>query len=373
MPINTGLENIPTKELVIGSTMSLVKGVPIMGKNIKRGMSVCINKQNQNGGIKNHIIRAIILNDNYIPHEARQNINMFIESGIDIILLPIGSPTLAAYENYLKQNKILTLFPVTGASQFRNPELTGLINYRPTYADEVVALTEYISQERAIKSFGIFYQNDSYGIGPFNATKEYFKHHDIKNWFGLPYVRSTIDFKRQAKEIKEKAPGAIGMFATAFAAQEFIRQTGIDIMGIKQLFGISFLGERSIRVFAQKHGLNILFGAVVPNPHMSQLPIVQEYREEMDKYNYQYDVFSLEAYITTSIFLETLKMLEPPFTKEKVKAKLESLHNFKFKGLTLTFNAQHRDLSQGVYIETGENKKWIEKNPELNMFHQNTL
>lgn len=366
MPIKNGKEKIPTKEFFIGSSMSLQKGVPILGKNVKRGMSVRINKENQNGGIKDHIIRAIVLNDNYVPHEARQNIDNLLAHNIDTILLPIGSPTLAAYERYLKENKVLTLFPVTGAKRFRNSDLPGIINYRATYADEVNALIDYLYNVRSVRTFGIFYQDDAYGIGPFSQAKKVFEQYNISSWFGLPYVRASIDFEKQAEKIKEKSPGALGMFATAFAAQELIRQTGIDSFATKELFGISFLGEQSIRVFLKKHGLSMLFGAVVPNPHVSQLPIVQEYRKEMDKYNYHYDVFSLEGYIATSIFLEVLKMIDPPFTKDKIETKIESFNNVQFKGLTLTFSSERRDLSQPVYIETSEDKKWIKKTPELN-------
>ncbi len=362
IPIDIKKRNGIRGHINIGSSMALVQGVPIMGQRTKRGMSVRLNKENKKGGIQNKILRSIIYNDNYTPHMTRSNINALLtRDNTDIVLLPVGSPTLASYLDYIRDKKVLVLFPITGGPQFRDPNLKGIVHFRGTYADEVHALVNYMVTEGAASRFAFFYQNDAYGKGPLEAAHEELRKKGITTWTDVPYQRNSVNFKKQAQKIKEAQPDAIGFFSTAQATKELIRQIGIDFFTNKQLFGISFLGEESFRRFIKKHGLNVLFGAVVPNPNTSNLEIVKEYRKEMDALNYPYDIFSLEAYITTSILLDIMKQIDPPITKEKILNKLEQLKDYEFKGLKLTFDPNRRDLARYIWLESGENQNWVQK------------
>ena len=260
-----------------------------------------------------------------------------------------------------KTKDIAVLFPVTGTSQFRKPELKGVVHFRGTYTDEVEALVETLISEYGVKKLALFYQDDAYGKGPFQAAQKILQKHGITKLIELPYTRAAVDFSKQATKIKQEQPEAIGFFSTAQATQELIRQTGIETLANKKLFGISFLGEESFRRFIKKKGLSVLFGAVVPNPRTSTLPIVQEYRNIMDKNNYPYDLFSLEAYITTSILVEISKDIEPPITAQKILKKLESLHHYPYKGLTLTFDPYTRSLARYIWLETGNEEEWMKK------------
>ncbi len=355
-------KNSTTGHLTIGSSMALVQGVPIMGQRTKRGMSVRLNDENKMGGVHNTLLRSIVYNDNYTPHMTRKNINTLLtRDTAELILLPVGSPTLASYLDYVKNKKAVVLFPITGAPQFRDPELKGIVHFRGTYADEVRALVDYMVTDGAASRFAFFYQDDAYGKGPLKAAHEELERKGIKTWTDVPYQRNSVDFKEQAYKIKKAQPDAIGFFSTGQATRELIRQVGIDFLTNKQLFGISFLGESSFRRFLNKHGLKVLFGAVVPNPQTSDLEIVKEYRAAMDANNYPYDIFSLEAYITTSILVDIMQQIIPPITKEKILQKLEALKEYDFKGLKLTFDPERRDLARYIWLESGDDQEWVQK------------
>ena len=360
--IPIGLERGIAAGLTIGSSLSLVSGVPSMGQRVKRGMSARVREANQGIGGNNYHIKMVIYNDDYVPHLARNNIIRLMKNDeIDIILCPTGSPTLFSYLDYIKEDKILVLFPITGSNTFRKKDLVGLINFRETYADEVHALIDYVTTEHDAQRFAFFYQDDAYGVSALEAAHGELKKRGITEWTDVSYLRGSSEFSKQAKAIKLAQPDAIGFFSTALPTEELIRQIGVEFLAGKVLFGISFLGEELIRQFAKRKGITIYWGAVVPNPKISQLEIVKEYRKAMDRNNYTYDVFSLEAYIGTSIFIDMLQKIEGPVTREKVRQKLESLNNYQFKGLTLTFNPETRSLFESVWIETGDDEEWIEK------------
>lgn len=356
--------NMPTiKEFFIGSSMSLEQGVPLMGRHTKLGMLTRINQENVEGGVHDYQLRVIVNNDNYTPFIARSNIRKFVDDlKIWLILSPVGSPTLDSYLDYVQQHKVLVLFPITGGPSFRNAHLTNIINMRASYPDEVKSLIEHMISEYNIRKFAFFYQDDAYGQGPLAAAHTILKGKGITNWIDVPYTRGATDFELQAKIIKETQPDAIGFFATAYAAKSLIMTMGIETIVNKQLFGISFLATVAFRQFIKQYNIPVILGAVVPNPKTSQLEIVNEYRIAMNKNNrYHYDVFSLEAYIATSLLIDTLKKIAPPFTQEKIIRHLEGIKQYDFKGIKLNFNPSQRSLAQEVWIETTEDQEWVYK------------
>lgn len=359
--IEANLYHEAVAELTIGSTLALVSGVPTMGKLVKRGMSARIREENQSvKGATNYHIKLIIYNDNYIPHLARKNIIRLVEEDkVDIILCPTGSPTLFSYLDYIRENKILVLFPVSGSNIFRKKNLVGLINFRETYSNEVQALIDYVMTEHAARRFAFFYQDDAYGNPPLKAAQETLKKSGITEWTEVGYLRGSADFSKQVETIQLAQPDSIGFFSTAASTQEFIRQLGIEFLANKVLFGISFLGEETIRQYTKRKGIPIYWGAVVPNPRIDEREIVKEYRQAMDLNNYGYDVFSLEAYIGTSILMHALQNIELPVTREKIKQQLESFQHYDFKGFDLTFNPETRGIFDKVWIETAPDEEWM--------------
>ncbi len=352
-------ETTPMKsEIRIGSSMALVGGVSLMGQSTRDGVSTSVNETNKAGGIHGHYLSVIIYNDDYTPFLARQNVERLLNiDDTDLLLLPVGGPTLDSYIDYVREGKVSVLFPVTGAQQFRTPELNHLVNLRATSVDEVSALIDYVYSQYRVKKFAFFYQDDAYE--PIDGAHHILKKRGITEWTDVPYLRGSTDFTEQIEHIKQAEPEAIGLFSTASAAQELFRQIGIDYLANKKLFGISFSSEKSIRLYAKHHGIDILFSSVVPNPRTSQLEIVQDYRKAMDASFYAYDNFSLEAYIGTQLLIQILEDIgSPPFSSKKILEHLEALNKFQFKGLTFTFNPQRRDLSPSVWLETAPDKEW---------------
>lgn len=349
-------------DIRIGSTIALKRGVAIMGQRIKRGLDIRINRQNQSGGVNGQHIETIIYNDDYTPFLARQNINQLMNiDKTKLILLPTGSPTLKAYLDHVINNDLTVLFPVTGAPELRNPKMKGLINFRPSYADEVQILLDYLFTEYGARKFLFFYQNDAYGLGALKQAHKELEKRGITDWIDVPYARGETNLKKQADIIKSAQVDAIGLFSTAKTTEELFRQSGVDTLSNKKLFGISFLGEVSFREYIKAHGLQVLLGAAVPNPATSNLEAAVLYRKAMDNNNLPYDVFSFESFLTTSLLIDVMKHIKGPITREKIIEKLEAFYDDKFQGLTLTYNPKTRSLARYVWIETVDNENWIEK------------
>src|SRR5690606_33543753 len=125
------------------------------------------------------------------------------------------------------------------------------------------------------------------------------KSYGINEFTALPYARGAVSFQNQVQELKQSQADALALFSTATAAEEFIRQIGADALTNTQLFGISFVGELSLRRFSNRLGIDLMLASPVPNPATFNEAIGHSYRQAMDRNKNSYDVFSFEAFITS--------------------------------------------------------------------------
>lgn len=344
----------------VGSTMDLTKGLAYMGQDLWFSMFHLIDESNKANYLPGKFIKLNVLDDEYVPRLTIKNVEKLINDyKVDTILMPVGSPTLGSYFELVKEEKVGVLFPVTGSPDYRKKDVKNIIHWRASYPDEARALVEYMITQNAVKKFAFFYQDDSYGLGPLQAAHELLKEKGITDWIDIPYNKAGLNFDEAIATIRKTQPDAIGLFSVPSATQEVFRSLGIEQLFNTKLFGISFIADDSFRSFVKEMGIKVLFSEVVPNPRTSDLEIVREFRAFMDKHNHSYDIFALEGYICTSLYLNALKPFKKVATVKEVIASFESYKDVMYKGLTLTFDPQYRDLGQSVWLEIDEDH-WIE-------------
>ncbi len=348
--------------IILGSTLALSKSIATMGSAVKAGLSLKENLINKLGGINGQQIEIIFEDDAYTPDIALHNVKKFIEEyHTSTIITPIGTPTLEACLDMIKKHEILALFPITGASIFRDKNLKNIINYRASYTQEVRAMIKYITSQSSAKRFAFFYQNDAYGLGPLEAAKITLSKMGLTDWVDIPYTRNEFNIESAVAKIKETKPDAIALFSTGVATSELIRRLGSENLTTKVLFTISFAADNAFKSFARSKGVNIIFAHVVPNPEESDIPLVKEYREGIKKTGALTSTFSLESYIAMSIFAhaaEKISKSNNKITKENMITALESIKDLDLDGIKLNFDPESRELSQTVWLDTGASE-WL--------------
>lgn len=349
---------IPFKDIRIGSSISLIRGAPIVGKQLSYGINTRVREFNTD--IKNHgkLIRLQIDNDDLVPRFALQNTERQLKEGIHYFLLPLGTETTLASTTVLHNQGAALFFPRTQASALRKPNYTSLIHLLASDEDEARVLTRVMKEDGAFK-FAFFYQDDELGKAPFLAAVAELKKLGIKNILPLPYKQGSISFSDQADKLRRSPPDALGLFSTTKAAKELIRQVGVKELLATNIFALSSLGEIQFRRFFQHKGLSIRFSASVPNPFISNKAIAVAFREAMNRDNNIIDVFSFEAYVATSLFIDALEKTQNP-TPKKLLSFFESIKNKDFKGVKLNFNKEKRSLATQVFVETTNSDEWRE-------------
>ena len=349
------VERKKKEELIFGCTLDLTKGLRIQGGNIVRGVSARLNRENSKGGIDGKQLRFVVLDDQYIPNKARRNIETLQrEYGVDMILAPMGSPTQEAWLDLVRDKKVLSLFPATGAPIFRQPELDYMIHFKTSYYNEGIALVRQAISEFHTGKFAFFYQDDAFGKGALDGAKAELKRAGIKDYKAVSYRRNTVDFSTQSKEVEDYNPDAIFFFATTIAVTAFIRQIGVSTLSGKSLYGLSDMGEEVFRAFMRSKGIRMTIANIVPNPKGSMLPVVQEYRKAMNSRGYSVDPFSLEGYIAATILVDLIKRTSDPITKDKLVATAQQTKDYKLDGLVLTYDPKTKELTKDIWLDTGE-------------------
>ncbi|MBA3954744.1 ABC transporter substrate-binding protein [Candidatus Dependentiae bacterium] len=348
--------------IIVGCTLDFTKGLSTQSKQIRTGLTLRINKQNEEGGVNGRPIQIIYMNDEYTPERARKNVEDFIKTyKSTLILSPPGSATLEAYVDLVKNNKLFVFFPVTGVPLFRKPELTNLVHWTASYVDEGQAVTAYSITHSSLLSLAFLYQNDLYGRSALEGARKALQKAGVKTVLELPYSRNTAQFKETIDKIKTSSAEAIGFFSTALATTEFIRQAGVELLNNKKLFSVSDLSENSFKKFIHQKGLSVTLSNFVPNPHTSTLPIVEECRTRAQETGgVDLDTFVLNSYINADLFIYILQQIKGPITHEAIHKAIASIKNKSHKGLELNYNKLTQELSRTLWLDTGEDK-WIKQ------------
>ncbi len=348
-------------EIKIGSSMSMIRGVPATGKQLESGLSTSINEFNQSPQNTNKNIRLYIENDDYQPELSRKNFQELLSLGVRFFVIPLGTPTLFSYLDLLPRSNAVIFFPQTGSSFVRSKDFPNLIHFRASTDDETRALIRAMRHEYSASKFALLYQDDPFGKGPLNAALAELKRNGISDVLALPYTRGTVEFGSQVEEVKKYSPNALGFFATATATKEFIRQMGVNNVLYMNMFAISAVGEVQLRRFLKHKGLSILFASISPNPFMSDKPIAVAYRKAMAQENNILGLASFESYIGARLFLYALNQVPTPApTPQEVLKVLEGMKNVNFEGIRLNFDPVTRSLAKSVFIERGEENLWLE-------------
>ena len=351
-PVQGKEGSIKKKEFKLGSTLDLTRVARDVGSAYKEGMLLAIDEINKKGGVNDIFLKLDVLDDGYIPERARKNVEDLIKKNIDILVLPLGSSTLNAYIDLVKEKKIAVLFPATGVMDFHKPDLKYLINYRLSNELTSEIITNYMINKNQ-KKFAFLYRDDSLGKNSRAGAIKALKNREIEKWNDLPFDPRNKIVTKQVEALKSKQFDTLGFFALAPSTKNFITSVEESILSGKKLFGIDPLTERNFQDFVKKRGLVVSVPYQVPNPKTSKIQIAQDYASAAKALNKELSPFALEGYLSIKLLAEIMKNLDPPITNKKIIDAFESVKNYDFGGMKLYFDAESRTLNHPLWIYDG--------------------
>lgn len=328
------------------------------GESIEAGIKAVFNLYNEQNKGGSFLDLVTYDNQNQTKLAREGVMQALTKNDTGLILVPLSTLTLEACLDLIEKKQILVLFPAaSGAGNLRNKNLTNIIFMRASGQQEANAVTQYIAHANKDKKFAFIYTNNSFGKISLLGATEALKELGISHYIAIPFEENNLNFSEQIKQLKQYEPDYIGMFCIQAAAKELLNQLGTSWLIGKKLFGTQDLSPQSFRNYIARNKLQFVCTSVVPNPEGS-LEITTQYRHATDHMPISNDIYCLEAFIGADFFTHILKNITPPITGKKIIDFIEHVHNFSYKGLTLDFDPETRQLLHSLWIITGEH--WTE-------------
>ncbi|MBI3594808.1 MAG: ABC transporter substrate-binding protein [Nitrospirae bacterium] len=351
-------EGVTDKEILIGMSNALNGPAMALGSGIKTGSSIYFNKVNLAGGIRGRRIKLVSYDDGYEPEKAVVNTKKLIEEDKVFALFGfVGTPTSSAVMPIFSKAGVPYIAPFTGAEILRNPVNKFLFNVRASYFDETETMVEHLTKDLGIKKIGVFVQADSFGDAGRAGVMRALKRRDLVLTGDGKYTRNTIEIGEGLEALKKANPEAVIMVGTYKPCAEFIKKA--KSQGFRPKFlNISFVGTYALIQELGSDGDGVIVTQVVPNPIDSTLPVVKQYKEDMNVAGRgSLDFTSLEGYIDAVVLTEAIKKSES-LTRSSFLSTLEGL-NVNIGGLQVSFSPSNHQALKEVFLTKIEKGKAI--------------
>jgi len=331
----------PKKEIVFGQSGIFSGSFKLYGSIIKNAINVYFEKINKTGGIRGKKLRLISLDDGGSPVKAEQNISKLKKHGVTMFLGNMGTRSILKVLPQIQSKEIAMFFPWAGNDQFRNPELTNIINGPGLLQAQLEQLVTHIVDNIRHKKIAIFHADDSFSSGAAKDLKKELEKHMIKPTITASYNRYTLDITKQADKIINTDPKIVICISTSMPAVRLI-----DRFFEMGHYATSFFGIDST-LFAgnmlKTKGADFYYTSAVPSIK-DDTKIAQEYREDIKKIMPKEvpNVLSFMYYISAAIIVDALKKIDGPITQEKIIEHIQAMQKYNLNGFTVNFNDQNR-------------------------------
>jgi len=343
-------DDVTDNEILLGQSCALTGPAKALGIGMRSGLSAYFSKINEKGGINGRRIRLISRDDGYEPEKAIINTRELIEKeNVFLLIGEVGTPTSKAVLPIAEKAKIPFFCPFTGAEFLRNPFKKYVINLRGSYFQEMEKLAQYLIDKKKLKKIACFYQNDGYGQAGLLGIQKALTKRKMKLVATGTYERNTVAVKSAILSIRKARPDAVVMVGAYKPCAEFIKLARKTGMGKTVFCNISFVGTEALRQEVGDAGEGCIISQVVIFPWDETIPIVQEYTNDMKKYQPEAKIgfISLEGYMAGKLFCNISEMVEGDLTRENFLSAIEKIQTFDLGAVVLRFGpGDHQGMDE---------------------------
>ncbi|MGB5231312.1 MAG: ABC transporter substrate-binding protein [Desulfoprunum sp.] len=350
-------EQVP---IVLGQSCALTGPSKNLGLELRAGLLAAFSKVNDDGGIGGRDILLVSRDDGYEPDRAVRNTRTFIQDeSIFMLIGEVGTPTSNAVLPLIEEYKIPFFAPFTGAEVLRQPFRQYVINVRASYYQEMERLASYLIEKKKITKIACFYQDDSYGLDGLKGIELALARRGLRLVSKGSYERNTVAVLRGLTDVLQADPEAVVLAGTYSACAEFIKLSKTRTSKRLLYCNISFVGTESLKDALGRYGSDVIVSQVVPYPLDTEVPLIHEYTDAMEKYQHDAPIsfISLEGYMAGKLFAQIATMVPGELTREKFISTMEQVGTFDLGGVTLQFGPKDHQGMDTIYL--------TEINPDL--------
>lgn len=332
-----------TQAIIIGQSLPLTGPAYPIANRIQAGAKALVDRVNASGGLRGRLIELVTLDDAGDPARLTANLRTMARQGAVAIVNCLGESACNEAAATTLELGLPLVGPFSGAAALRAPTVRHVFSLRPDDAREALALA------RQLQSIGI--TRVALMLDGFEPTREQALAHALQA-AGVQALRVSVAPQPQAMEaafgaIAQAAPQALvlslgptmldALSRSADPARDSVPNTvaTLSSAGLTQL----------TRLF--RHRI-IGYTSVVPNPEISQLPIVREFERDAEAHVGP-EAFSFEglaSYLHLRLCFEALRR----GGKLRLAEAIEGLGVLNLGGFRIEFSPEQHQGSDHVEI-----------------------
>jgi branched-chain amino acid transport system substrate-binding protein len=348
------------KSIKIGAWLPLTGAIAAHGITQRIGMEAYYKMINDRGGVNKRKIKWIVEDNAFDPQKSVAAAHKLVE--LDKIFAIVGangtSQSAAAFPYMLDEAKVPIVTVQGGAKDWWNPVKPNLFGVQVVYENQAQTLGRWAAKEGAkhilvVHSDPAAFINVAKNVKP-GATS--FNNNAKVDLLSVKF--GTADYAPIALQVENSKPDAVVMILAVdevVALAKALERQNLKIPLYTYSPNVSNdtleLGAKAVE------GLRAMSWTVPPT---ADNPEVVEYREALKKYdpNAKPDFQSLFTWAEAKIFVEALKNVKGPLTRDNFLKSLESMKNYEtgiLPPVTFTSNS-HMGVKelQPVMIKNGE-------------------
>ncbi len=345
--------------ILLGASLPLSGINSHLGKDVVVGANTYFSHTNAKGGVHGKKIEFIQYDDKYEPENTLSHTQTLIEKDKVFALFGfVGTPTVKRVLPLISHTNIPFIAPYTGASFLRDNSSDNIINFRSSYIEEIDALVDYLTQEKGLSKFAIFYQNDDYGEEGYIALSQALEKHQLKLSAEGTYKRNTLSISHAIHEIESSKPEAIILVGAYKPTARFIEKVKECCPQNIIFCPISFVNADALVDELKGDARNILFSQTVPSYDDFTSSEAIEYTNLLKFYypNEKPSLVSYESYLAAKTVVKAMREINGLLTQAKFTQALKNTNRYTLDNIPLGYH--HSQLLNRVYLSTYENKKF---------------
>ena len=355
-------DGVTETEIIIGSSLPLEGQASFLGSQLLHGTMAYINSINGKNGVNNRTIKLIAYNDDYDRIKCEANTQKLINQDKVFMLTDyVGTGTTLQALPLIKKAQIPLLGLFSGAEVFRHPVIKEVFNVRSSDLLEMQTVITKFWDIFGVRKFAVLYQDSPYGQSGLKGAEVALEKMGSKPIVTANYERGTDLIGDALNKIRAADPEAVLMAGIYNPTARFVmsaKWSGFD----PYFHSLSFVGSDELaKLIGHGDSNGVIVTQVVP-PQSAAYPILQEYRDLLNKY-YPSDkpnFVSLEGFVNAKVLVAILNKMGKDITREAFIKTAEGMKNLDI-GLdhTISFDPNNHQGSDAVYptvIENGEYK-----------------
>lgn len=339
-------------EIKIGSFGPLTGPAALWG-NIMQGMDAYFKMVNEDGGVNGRSINFIMKDDAYDPSRTVPAVREIVQKDeVFAFVGGIGTAPCMAVKDYLVEENIPWISPITGATHWSIPLKKNIFSVIPYYIDEAIIQSIYAVDSLKSEKIGIIYQNDDVGKSALVGAKSFLKTRNMNFVAEVPVEITDTDLSSHIARLKDS--GADVVLLWTLPRQGVITVTSAKVINYEPQFIASFI----LSDMTLMHGLTkgawegVIYGSFATPPYDLENPQIKKYKGALAKYHpdVRWGVFSYAGFLYAQPFVEAMKKMGKDVTREGLIAEMEKMKSLNLMGLDISFSPNNHQASRSMQL-----------------------